>query len=85
MGTDDLLAVAYAVVLAADRHTLVMTGATDKGWLKKARRAVAGLLLLRFAGPPTEPAVRLSPQRALHGSSAEPHTAGDGVHGVGMR
>ena len=31
-----------------------------------ARGAVAALLPLRFPGPPAEPAVRLSPQRALH-------------------
>ncbi len=31
-----------------------------------ARGAVARLLPLRFPGPPAEPAVRLSPQRALH-------------------
>lgn len=35
MGTDDLLAAAYALVLAADRQTLLMTGATPgKPWLR---------------------------------------------------
>jgi hypothetical protein len=32
-----------------------------------ARGAVTALPLFRFPGPPAEPAVRLSPQRALHG------------------
>jgi hypothetical protein len=51
-----------------------------------ARGAVAALLLLRFPGPPAEPAVRFSPQRALH-EGLPPGHAGvvDGVHGVGMR
>ncbi len=37
------------------------------GW---TRGAVAALLLLRFPGPPAEPAVRLSTQRALHDDGA---------------
>jgi len=35
-----------------------------------ARGAVTALLPFRFPGPPAEPAVRLSPQRALHEDDA---------------
>jgi len=35
-----------------------------------ARGAVTALLSFRFPGPPAEPAVRLSPQRALHEDDA---------------
>jgi hypothetical protein len=37
-----------------------------------ARGAVTALPLFRFPGPPAEPAVRLSPQRALHGMLLPP-------------
>jgi hypothetical protein len=39
--------------------------------------AVAALPLLRFPGPPAEPAVRLSTQRALHeGDAVQPVVIG---------
>ena len=50
-----------------------------------ARGAVVALLPLRFPEPPAEPAVRLSPQRALHEWLLPYVGVVDGVHGVGMR
>jgi hypothetical protein len=40
------------------------------GWVESAWGAVPALLLVRFPRPPAEPAVRLSPQRALHEDDA---------------
>ncbi len=51
-----------------------------------ARGAVTALLSFRFPGPPAEPAVRLSPQRALPDRLLLGYAGCvDGVHGVGMR
>ena len=51
-------------------------------WLaESARGAVPGLLLARFPGPFAEPAVRLSAQRALHGSFGQ---AGPAAQGLGI-
>jgi hypothetical protein len=49
--------------------------------VKSAWGAVAGLLPFRFPRPLTEPGVRLSPHRALHGDC---RCAGAKVQGDGM-
>ena len=68
-----------------DRHRPIGAGPRPSP-VGSARGAVAALLPLRFPGPPAEPAVRLSPQRALHERLLHLQADGlDGVHGVGMR
>ncbi len=71
-----------------DDHGDVLVAQAGVPPVGSARGAAAALLPLRFPGPPAEPAVRLSPQRALHDRLLYLVThAGvvDGVHGVGMR
>ena len=52
---------------------------TNAGFAGQARGAVPGLLLVRFPGPPAEPAVRLSAQRALRGLYRQVVAAAQGL------
>jgi hypothetical protein len=59
-----------------DDHVLVAAaGVPPVGW---ARGAVTALPLFRFHGPPAEPVVRLSPQRALHARATGPRSTSIG-------
>ena len=50
------------------RHAASTWSASVSGTVESAWGAVPALLLVRFPRPLTEPGVRLSPHRALHGS-----------------
>ena len=68
-----------------DDHGDVLVAAAGVPPVGSARGAVAALLPVRFPGPPAEPGVRLSPQRALHVRLLLSSVVADGVHGVGIR
>lgn len=67
---DDDLRVDPALLGVADLTELVFLLRFEIQGVGWTRGAVAALLLLRFPGPPAEPAVRLSTQRALHDDGA---------------
>ena len=71
-GSAGLISLAHAAFMGVGCYTVAWLA--RHGWpfwlTLPAAGAVTALLLLRFPGPPAEPAVRLSTQRALHDDDA---------------